>query len=111
MVPQQDKTLWEILVPANSNDGLEFSLDYHKRWDEQVRNISGGLTILKSAKGQWLDPDGALFLDKMIPVRLYCSEPQLDQIIGITMKHYSQKAVLAYQVSSYVKLVHAKDVK
>ncbi len=111
MAHQQDKTLWEILVPANSNDGLEFNLDYHKQWDEQVRNISGGLTILKSAKGQWLDPDGELFFDKMIPVRIYCSEPDIDAIIGLTMKHYSQKAVLAYQVSSYVKLVHDKDIK
>ncbi|MBN2052882.1 hypothetical protein JW756_05235 [Candidatus Woesearchaeota archaeon] len=103
------KSLWEILVPANSNDGIEYSIEHHKAWDDRVRGISGGLTILKSAKGQWLDPDGKLFLDKMIPVIIYCTEPEIDEIIQLTIDHYDQKAVMAYQVSSYIKLVHRKS--
>jgi len=104
----QNKSLWEILVPANSNEGLEYSIEHHRQWDEEVREISGGITILRAAKGQWLDPDRKLSLDKIIPVRVYCTEPQIDQIIQFTMAHYDQKAVMAYMVSSYVKLVHKK---
>jgi len=104
------KSLWEILVPAHSNEGLEFSLEHHRAWDDKVRNISGGLTILRTAKGQWIDPPGGLFYDKMIPVRVYCDEAEIDEIIKFTLSHYDQKAVMAYQVSSYVKLVHRDDV-
>ena len=103
------KSLWEILVPANSNEGLEFSLEHHRAWDDKVRSLSGGLTILRTAKGQWLDPDGQFFLDRMIPVRIYCDEPAIDKIIEFTISHYNQKAVLAYQVSSYVKMVRKDE--
>ena len=101
-----NKSLWEILVPAHSNDGIEFSMEHHHSWDDAVRKIGGGLTILKTAKGQWIDSHGGLFLDRMIPVRIYCDEPAIDKIIELTISHYSQKAVMAYQVSSYVKLVN-----
>lgn len=100
------KTLWEILVPSHSNEGIEYKLDHHREWDTRVREISGGLTILKTAKGQWVDEKRGLFFDKMIPIRIYCTELDIDTIIQLTLQHYDQKAVLAYQVSSNVKLVY-----
>lgn len=100
-----EKTLWEILVPSHSNEGTEYQLDHHKEWDKKVRDISGGLTILRTAKGEWSNDEGRLFFDKMIPVRIYCSEPDIDRIIGLTLSHYDQEAVLAYEVSTNVKLV------
>lgn len=104
-----NKSLWEILVPTHSNEGIEYSLDYHHAWDEKVRKISEGLTILKTAKGQWISPDGELFVETMIPVRIVCDEPSIDQIIDITLNHYDQKAVLTYEISSNVKLKCRKD--
>ncbi len=101
-----NKTLWEILVPNCSNAGSKYSLDHHREWDEKVRSISGGLSILKTAKGQWISPDGKIFFDEMIPVRIYCDEDSIDKIITLTIEHYDQKAVLAYEVSSKVKLVY-----
>ena len=100
-----EKTLWEILVPSHNNDGIEYRLEWHHAWDEQVRELSGGLTIFKSAKGQWEDLSGEVFYDKMIPVRIYCSEPDIEKIIQLTMEHYDQHAVMAYQVSKEVKLI------
>jgi len=100
------KNLWEILVPDCSNEGIQYELDHHREWDEKVRSISGGLTILKTAKGQWTSPDGKIFFDNMIPVRIFCDESDLDEIIALTLHHYDQKAVLAYEVSSNVKLVY-----
>jgi len=105
----KDKSLWEILVPTYSNEGLEFSLEHHKKWDDKIRSLSGGLTILRTARGQWIDPDGKLFFDKMIPVRVYCAEHEIEEIIQFTMSHYEQKAVMAYQVSSYVKLIRRDE--
>ena len=100
------KKLWEILVPKYSNQGIEYDIQYHNGWDKKVRDISGGITILKSAKGQWKNPEGKLFEDKMIPVRIFCSEKIIDKIIGFTLDYYKQESVMAYEISSNVKLVH-----
>lgn len=102
------KSLWEILIPANSNKGEKFSIKYHKKWDEKARKISGGLTILKAGKGEWISPEGKRFYDKMVPVRVYCTEKEIDEIILFTIKHYNQEAVMAYQISKNVKIVHRK---
>ena len=44
----------------------------------------------------------------MIPVRIYCTEYQIDKIIEFTMVHYDQEAILAYRISDKVKLVNRK---
>ncbi|MFH1638053.1 MAG: hypothetical protein ABIB71_06515 [Candidatus Woesearchaeota archaeon] len=100
------KSLWEILVPRFNNKGKEYPVKYHQAWDEKVRKITKGLTILRTAKGQWISPDRKIFLEEMIPVRIYCTEKDIEKIIQFTIKHYGQQAVLAYEVSSNVKLVY-----
>lgn len=104
-----DNELWEVLVPTHSNDGVEYDVDYHREWDAKVREISGGLTIMRSARGEWVGPEGQLFSERMIPVRVIATEPQVDEIVQLTMSHYDQLAVLAYRISDYVKLVERQD--
>jgi len=58
------------------------------------------------AKGQWISPDGDLFMERMIPVRIIASREQMDAIIDMTMKYYDQLAILAYKVSDEVILKH-----
>ena len=98
------RTLWEILVPTVM-DNKSIRTSYHKKWDEKVRSISGGLTILKPAKGQWISPSGQLFAEKMIPVRVACTEVQIAQIMSITISHYNQEEVMAYKISDCVKFL------
>ena len=98
--------LWEILVPKYSNNNIEYPIEYHNKWDDKVKEIAGGLTILRSAKGYWTDPEGKVYKDAMIPVRIRCDEQSIDKIIDLTLTHYDQEAVLAYLVSEKVKLVH-----
>ncbi len=95
------KAVWEILVPAENNSGVEFTLEHHKKWDEFVKNLTGGLTIMKSAKGQWIYNKKTYF-DKVIPCRIACSPKKIKKIIDFTIKHYEQKAVYAYKVSKTV---------
>lgn len=103
------KSLWEILVPKYSNDGKEFTLKHHYEWDGEVRKIAGGVTILKTAKGQWVNTKRKLFAEKMIPVRIYCTEQEIERIIQLTLEHYNQEAVMAYELSSNVKLVKRRN--
>jgi len=100
--------MWEILVPASNKD-QEFSYDHHKEWDEYVKSLAGGLTILKTAKGEWLNREGTLFKDRVIPVRIKCKEKHIKKIIKFTIKHYNQQAVLAYKVSDKVLLIHRRN--
>jgi hypothetical protein len=72
------KPLWEIMVPyvMGDHDGTNPDLPkrnrnipvpYHQEWDEFVRNVTGGLTIHRAARGQWEDRDGKLYKEIMIP--------------------------------------------
>lgn len=99
--------MWEILVPTVRNNGKPYRTKHHRAWDEQVRRITGGLTILTPAKGQWVNPqDGQLFHDRMIPVRIVADDVQIREIIRRTFIHYSdQLAVLCYKISDEVLLV------
>lgn len=99
--------MWEIFVPTVNNDGKPFRTRYHRVWDEKVRSIAGGLTVLRPAVGQWVNPNGELFKERMIPVRVMCSRAEIEKIIDITMEYYAQEAVLAYCVSNECILKHA----
>ena len=98
--------MWEILVPTISNEGKPYRTRYHRVWDRKVREISGGLTVMLPAKGQWVSPSGHIHLERMIPVRIIANRDQMEEIIVLTMKYYDQEAVLAYKLSNEVLLVH-----
>lgn len=98
--------LWEILVPTSYNDGKPVRTRHHKEWDKRVRKISGGLTILSPVKGQWICRDSnMLYSERMIPVRIYCTEKQIHNIAKFTINHYRQIAVMAYSISDKVFLI------
>ena len=96
----EDKSLWEILVPTVSNNGKPFHTRFHRVWDSKVRTIADGLTILTPAKGQWFSPMGDLYVERVIPVRILCTRKEIEEIVDITMEYYDQLAVLAYKISS-----------
>lgn len=107
MMLQAGNCLWEILVPTVKMDGTGFyKTKYHKVWDQKVRDISGGLTIMPPSKGQWVSNDGELFIERMIPVRIVCGREQIEKIVDMTMIYYDQLAVLAYKLSDEVILKH-----
>lgn len=96
--------LFEILVPTISNEGKPYRTRYHRAWDSKVRSITGGLTIIPPVKGQWVAPNGDLFAERMIPVRIACTEEQIEQIADMTAGYYNQKAIMYYLLSKNVKI-------
>lgn len=79
-------------------------LRHHKNWDSYVKNIAGGLTILKPAKGVWVCPESKeLYAERMIPVEIACNEKQMDKIAEFTKQHYRQLAVMVVTLSTEVK--------
>lgn len=94
--------IWEILVPTVRNNGRPFRTRYHRVWDEKVRSITGGLTIIQPTKGQWISPEGKLFVERMIPVRIACTRKQIETIIDLSLTYYDQDAIFAYKVSDEV---------
>lgn len=94
------KSLWQIMVPCNYNDGKPVRTRHHREWDKRVRKITGGLTILTPSKGQWVDPsDGHLYVDRVIPVNIIATAADMDKIADITIKHYKQLAVMYFKLS------------
>ena len=103
------KLLFEILVPTIYGDTLKpIKTRHHKKWDERIQAISGGMTILSSARGKWTF-QGVEYPEKVIPVRIMCSEAQMKKIVDITISHYRQKAVMYYVLSNQVFIVNADD--
>lgn len=103
------KEMWEVLVPTIRNDGRPIRTRFHRVWDAKVYAITGGLTILTPAHGRWVAPDGTLFAERMIPVRIVATREQMEQIVNMTLDYYEQLAVLAYKVSDDVMLVEKEQ--
>ena len=98
--------MWEILVPTVYRvSGKPIHTRYHRVWDEKVRKISGGLTVMHPVKGQWVHED-QLHSERMIPVRILATKEQMEEIVTMTIQYYDQLAVLAYRISTDIMLRH-----
>lgn len=109
----ENKCMWEILVPTarRLHPGKYYTTRYHRVWDKKVRDITGGLTILTPAHGQWVNPStGELSQERMIPVRIIATKEEIQKVIDLTLSYYDQLAVLCYKISDEV-IIKFKDEK
>ena len=101
--------MYEIIVPTMYGDTIKpIRTKHHKEWDKRVLKITNGLTILKAAKGKWVH-DGIEYPERVIPVRIMCTEKQILEIVQITLQHYRQKCVMHCKVSDDAHLTYAKN--
>jgi len=108
-VKSERKYLWCILVPTQMDrEGTLCNIRkrFHQVWDAKVRAITGGLTIHLPAKGNWISLDGELFEERMIPVQIYCTEQQINDIADLSAKFYNQLAIMYWVVSRKVRIRH-----
>ncbi|MFA5491209.1 MAG: hypothetical protein WC284_18670 [Candidimonas sp.] len=106
-ISNEQLEMWEILVPTVRNDGTPIRTRFHRVWDAEVRKYTGGLTVMPVSKGQWVSPNGTLFVERMIPVRVACRPGDIEQIIQLTLRHYNdQEAVMATKISDHVVIRH-----
>jgi hypothetical protein len=104
--------LWEILVPTlHGISNTPVKVRFHRVWDAKVKEISGGLSILTPIRGIWLNPDHVEFKERMIPVRIACTEQQINQIADFTLVHYKQEAVMFYLLTDKVFIKNSNNVK
>jgi hypothetical protein len=100
--------LYEILVPTRYGDTEKpIRTKHHKNWDKWIKKQTGGLTIMTPGKGVWVH-EGKDYLEKVIPVRVFCDEKTVEKLVEFTIKHYRQKAVMYYMISDDCKIVYAK---
>lgn len=109
MVDQNKLYLWEILIPATRPTGQQIKSHFHRTWDKKVRKIAKGLTIMQPVRGQWVSNDGKLFLDKMIPVRIACTESAIHQIADFSAEYYNQKSIMYYRLSGVIYFTKIKE--
>lgn len=113
--------LWEILVPVYMDSARDFTtttwqdkfgnvqiftinMDHHYAFDSFVRKISTGVTILRSAQGQWVN-EGEVVRERMIPVRFMCNRIEAQKIARFALEHYDQEAIMCYVISSDVMMI------
>jgi hypothetical protein len=93
------KNLYEVLIPTIYGDTKKpIRTRHHKNFDARVLKISQGLTIMSCGKGKWVYK-GEDYFEKVIPVRIFCTEKQIEKIVQITLDHYRQIAVMYYLLS------------
>jgi hypothetical protein len=93
-----DVCVWEILVPVADNNGRAFTIEHHRKWDDKVKEIARGLTVMGAAKrGIWISPQGEEFDERMIFVRIACSDAQIEEIAEFTRAHYDQLKVCIFK--------------
>lgn len=95
------KYMWQIFVPTQSNDKTKFTVEHHRKWDARIRKHSGGLTLLKTAKGQWMN-NGNLEIERVIPVQFAATEREFYEIADFTLEHYKQKEVLGVKLGEII---------
>lgn len=106
------RELWEILVPTVRRvGGQPYTTRFHRVWDQKVRAVAGGLTIMRPSVGYWTSPDGAIVRERMIPVRIACTRVEAERIMQITIRYYDQLAVMAYRVSDDVMTLTADQIR
>jgi hypothetical protein len=93
------KYLWELLVPTVRPDGRPICTRHHRVWDEKVKKISGGLTIMHPTIGYWVN-EGETLKERMIPVRIICTKEDFGRILLLTRKYYEQLAITWAKLSS-----------
>lgn len=96
--------LYEILVPTVNHNNKPYRTRFHRVWDNKIRSIAKGLTILQPVKGQWISENDDLVKERMIPVRIACTPEQINLIADITANYYQQKAIMFYQISNNVTI-------
>jgi hypothetical protein len=102
--------LWEVLVPTVRRvGGKPYTTRFHRVWDAKVRAIAGGLTVLRPSVGYWTSPAGDIVRERMIPVRVACTEEQARAIGAMTLRYYDQEAVMLCRVSDKVVMVYGKE--
>lgn len=104
----ESRNLYEILVPCTWNDGTPVRTRHHKEWDKRVRKITGGMTVLRPGKGQWVH-ENDLYEERVIPVRLFCFQSDMEEVANVTIQHYEQEAVMYYQLSDWALIQSATD--
>lgn len=104
-------SLYTILVPCKMNTGRPIRTRQHRVWDAKVKALTGGLTILPPAKGQWVSPTGQEFIERMIPVNIQATEDQMKEIVAMTAKFYEQEAIMWWMVTPHVHVDHFPEYR
>jgi hypothetical protein len=86
--------LFAIYLPVYNANGGMFETDHHRKWDEAICKLAGGVTVRKATlRGRWFGKDRVTIAEDIIEAEIGCSEKVLEKIVAFTKKHYRQEAI------------------
>jgi hypothetical protein len=110
IVKIEDRPLWRMQLPVADNRGIVFSEDHHNVIRKKVLKKSGGLTDNLAAHGEWIDKN-KLYSDRNIPIEFLATYGQADEIAAFASKHYRQKAIWYFVISTHVRKATRKKAR
>lgn len=91
--------LYEILIPVANNDGKEFPEKYRQAFIDFIGILVGGVTVYPVVDGQWYEGENR-YAEKMIPVRINCTDKEIDAIAWEAKKTFEQKKIFVATIGT-----------
>lgn len=100
------KSLYRILIPTLYEDTrTPVRIKHHREFDKQVLKIAGGMTIfVPTIKGLWTDKE-KVYVDRTVPVDIYCTKKQIERIAKFAKQHYRQLSIMYFEITDKVYFV------
>lgn len=104
------KKLYEIQIPVAPNlpevficdKNGNFNQEYHDRFLAKVLTVANGYTALPIVEGAWINGSGKTFIEKMIPVRIFCTDENITEIASFAKRHYDQEAIFVVELGTAI---------
>ncbi len=66
------KACYDIYIPLQGNDGIDFPQDVLDRVRDELIDLFGGVSIIPFIDGYWKDDEGKLYQDQIVIHRVVC---------------------------------------
>ncbi len=108
---------FEILIPVAPNKGepttdemyakLDFNKDgtifnkaHHGTFIRKVLTVAGGYSWLPEIDGAWVNSHCEVVKEKMIPIRVACTDENIKEIASFAKQHYEQEAIFVLEIGT-----------
>lgn len=94
-------TAFDVILKTCENNfdrGWLFTAKHHRIFYKFILNLSKGYSVLSELEGVWQNEKGTIYQEKMIPVRIACTDEQIKEIAEFAKTHYEQEAIFVLEL-------------
>lgn len=102
-VKPNTETTFDVILKTCENNfdrGWIFTTKHHRIFYKFILNLSKGYSVLNELEGVWQNEKGTIYQEKMIPVRIACTDEQIKEIAEFAKAHYEQEAIFVLELGT-----------